>query len=232
MLFGAWFSLLMLNRCMDEILCTDELRFAQLNKERRILTNREWMNNQLLNQQWTHDLSLNFTNGKKFTSKDYQMNYVKPMTLEDYRFEQHKEKSKENNQWIYSIDKTERETLQEKAEGILYDGFRCIGQQLYGRRFHKKDNMRRAIIFEYGKEKGKLHAHCIMDFSDWHRSEEDLQEGIKKGIKSCGGLASNEYDLQETYVKDGYSWSQYITKHLDYENLSNFDWRNSTIKKS
>ena len=72
-----------------------------------------------------------------------------------------------------------------------------------------------------------------MDFSDWTRSEEDLQEGIKKGIKSCGGLASNEYDLQETYVKDdGYSWSQYITKHLDYENLSNFDWRNSTIKKS
>ena len=138
------------------------------------------------------------------------------------------------DKWTYNSDQKHRVALQQKAEEILYKGFECIAKKLYGPRHYKKNIMNRIVVYEYGKaEKAhRLHAHCVIDLSDWKDSPEKLAAGVKTGISKCRGLADNEYDFQEMYYQeDGYGWEDYITKFVNYSDFSTIDLRNSKIKK-
>jgi hypothetical protein len=193
--------------------------------------NRIWLRTLAERLDTTHALTLNFTNADWRTSSQLFNNR---MNIEEYEIASHKERTINASRWTFTSDDSARAKLQEKAEEILYNGFKCIAQSLYGPRYYKKNNMSRLVVYEYGKRENahRLHAHCAIDLRDFTGSAGELADGVNRGIRKCGGLAANEYDLQEIYVKDGgYSWIDYITKHVDYSEFKNIDWRNSTIKK-
>lgn len=203
----------------------------QIKNNKEYLQNWLWLNRMLSEGNWTHALTLNFTTGGGRVNDE--LSFGKGMTLDEYRYKEHERMVRSGSRWIYCDDGIGRAQQQEQAESILYNGLLRIKQKLYGKRCYKKDNMNRLVVYEYGDKEHRLHAHCLIDFSDYQRSAEDLESGIKAGISCCGGLATNEYELQELYSlkETGYGWHNYITKKVDYKTLGSIDWRNSTIKR-
>ncbi len=190
--------------------------------------NKTWLDTLLREQNWSHALTLNFTTGR-YEADPMALN--RPMTPLEYQYEAHRQSTANTSRWTYSSDQDQQTKLQSQAEALIYRGLLRIKQQLYGPRCYKKNNMSTFIVFEYGDKEHKLHAHCLLDLSDYRNDDEALNQAIKRGIHKADGIANNEYDLQPLYTQDsGYDWIDYISKHIDYSSLKNIDWRNSTIK--
>lgn len=188
---------------------------------------KRWFKSEIQKLKGTHALTLNFTTARQTVAKE-----KKNMTFAEMKYEMSKDRLLNSSRWNRTYDNDYRQQLQKDAESIVYKAFLNIGQQLYGKRFYKKNNMNRAVVYEFGKREQKLHAHCFIDFSDYRDSDEQFAESINRAILKTSGVANNEYDLQKCYEQDnGYNWSYYITKHID-DSLSTVDFRNSTIFNS
>jgi hypothetical protein len=162
--------------------------------------NKAWLDSMLREQTWTHALTLNYTTARN------------------------------SSRWLYTCDKDNQAKLQDQAEALMYTGLLRIKQQLYGPRCYKRQNMNKFVVYEYGDKENKLHAHCLLDLSDYAHSDDQLTQAVKRGICKSGGIANNEWDLQSLYtMASGYGWIDYISKHVDYNGFTNIDWRNSTI---